>query len=318
MNQAKLTERQILIRLLLAGNTLGNKYAKQAFVFYRPLFLDYFSQQKNFKKPLSFYQNSFNILNSELIENQGFALGNGTLFSSLILIGWSLAKKESAGTVHPEGISSYSYADSDLLLSFLQQREDYPLAATYLQEHFKKPAFSIYAKKSGYAPYQHFTNQDVYDNAYSKSMEKLLEHVQNGRVKQPMRATVFTYFYNVFTKDMSDEKDKKENRPRHNKDLDELGDKLKAEDEYNEDNAVLVDWFRDHFEQLRRYDFQNEGELIHHLLSQVSELCAKLLKLHYLEGLAYSKIAEEHEIPNAKSQASNCRKRLRDLLHGGN
>lgn len=318
MNQAKLTERQILIRLLLAGDTLDHKYVEQAYAFYRPLFLKYFSRQKHFKKPLSLYNKSFTFLFSELVENKGFTLGNGTLFSSLILLGWSLAKQELSGTVHPEDISGYRYADSDLLLTFLQQSKGYPLAATYVHEHFKEPAFSIYAKKSGYAPAQHFSNQDMYDNAYSKSIGKLLEHAQNGRLKQPMRATVFTYFYNIFTKDMSDEKNKKENRPKHNKDLDELGDKLMAEDEHDANDDVMVDWFRRHFEQFRRYDFENDGALLNYLLSKISALCAKLLRLHHIEGLAYRKIAEEHGIPNAKSQAGNCRQRVRDLLDDGN
>ena len=226
MSKARLIERQILIRLLLTGDNLDNQYVKKAYFFYRPLFLEYFNQQSNFKKPLSLYKNAFNILYSELAENRGISFGNGSLFSSLVFIGWSLAKKELAGTALPEEVVGYSYADSDLLLTLLQQSEGYPLAEKYVDEGFQQPAYAIYSDKYGYAPYQSFVNEDVYSKAYSKSILKLLNHTQNGRLSQPMRSTVFTYFFKIFENDMSDEREKKENRPIQDGDINNTRNEL--------------------------------------------------------------------------------------------
>jgi len=314
MSKAKLTERQILIRLLLAGDSLGNRYTKKAYLFYRPLFLEYFKRQSNFKKPLSLYKNAFNILYSELSENRGASFGNGSLFNSLVFIGWSLAKKELKGTALPEEVIGYKYVDSDLLLTFLQQKEEYPLADNYVNAGFKEPAFYIYYDKRGYASYQSYINEDVYSKAYSKSMEKLLNHVENGRLKHPMSATVFTYFFNIFKNDMSDERKKKENNPIQDEDIKSIESESY---EREESSSTIVDLFCSQFQQLSKYKFQDEKKLINHLLSKMSELCRKILTLHYLSGMSYGEIETLYGVKNAKSQASNCKKRLRNRLRNG-
>jgi DNA-directed RNA polymerase specialized sigma24 family protein len=119
----------------------------------------------------------------------------------------------------------------------------------------------------------------------------------------------------VFDKDMSDERKKKENELKGHKDINELENTL---GEGDEDNPAIIALRSKHFAQLGKYDFESDEELIDYLLSKVSELCQKLLRLHYLLRKPYQEIEEDYGIPNAKSQAGNCRKRLRDLLNNGN
>lgn len=307
MNQSRLLERKILVNLIT--NSPSGGIARDCYAFYRKAFVAVFSKLPKLdeEEAKALYVQAFPMLTVELQENKGNKLGNGTLFSGLVLMGCALLKKRSADFDAKSIHYGSPYADSDLLLWFL--KEGNTIVGDAVRHQFKEPTLKVFCKDNGIE----ISSREVKERIlkpYEKAFAVLLLNIRDGKVTAPMTATLFTYFYRIFRYKALEDNRKRENQQQSEESTDEMEQYHSPEESSGDFFEHLIDLYGD------KYDLGRDSkELVSKLMSQLNEYCRMLLTWFYIEGKPLVALEEKLGVSNLNVRLARCRDRLRDLLN---
>lgn len=133
-------------------------------------------------------------------------------------------------------------------------------------------------------------------------------NIETGKVRLPMRATLFTYACHIArNKFLSLNKKMRKGAPLESEEeLDKILHRAKVEEE----EPGYLDSISDLWPVLSPWLEGNPDECFENLISELDEVSRKILRLRFVEGLKYKEIGQMLGINEGA-----CRKRLSDILH---
>lgn len=307
MNQSRLLERKILVNLIT--DSPKGRIARDCYKFYRRDFVAVFSEvpQLDEEQARELYVKAFPMLTVELLENKGNKLGNGTLFSGLVLMGCALLKKIYPDFDEKSLQFGSPYSDSDLLLWCLKAENT--LVGDAVRREFKEPVLKVFCKEHSIE----ISSREVKERIlqpYEKAYGVFLINIRDGKVIAPMKATLFTYFYRIFKNKALEDNRKRGEQQAREEPTEEMQSYQKPEESSGEFFEYLIDVYGD------KYDLGRDSkELVRKLMSQLDEVCRKIITWYYLEGKPLVALEEELGVSNLNVKVKRCRKKLRDLLN---
>lgn len=306
MNQSRLLERNILSDLI-TDNSKG-PIARSCYLYYREPFLRIFSDIEGIgkAKAIHLYANTFPAFCIELEDNRGNKLGDGTLFSGLLLLGSTLLKKDHPN-FDPQSITTnHAYIDSDLLLHLLKNQDTFVLEV--VKENFRKPAGLIFCSLRKLDTFNEPFFKEILE-PFGEAFSLFHKKIREEAVKAPMKATLFTYFYRFFENKAKEYHRKKKKHwgsvtPEEN---------IEFFSEPEEPSHTYFDHLRDKLGP-RLDTAENEKEFVLQLIAKLDEICRQLILGYYLEGTPLNELGQTLNLPNPKKRIHDCRQKIRKMI----